>query len=147
MNSCNFIGNLTRDPELKYLSNNTAVCDFGLAINEKVKKNDQWVDAPVFLDIVAFGKTAENISKFFSKGKQIGLSCRARFEQWEDKQSGQKRSKVKFIVDRFYFTGIKSDNDGSSRGPSTQRQSAPPQESWGNEPGSHEPLDEDSIPF
>lgn len=129
------------------MPNGTAVADFGLAINEKVKKNEQWVDAPVFLDIVAFGKTAENIAKFFHKGKQIGLTCRAKFEQWEDKQNGQKRSKVKFIVDRFYFTGSKSDNDGPSRGPSTQRQPAPPQQSWGSKPGSHEPVDESDIPF
>lgn len=137
---------MTRDPELRFLPNNTPVCEFGLAINEKVKKNDQWVDSPVFLDITAFGKTAENISRFFHKGKQIGLTCRARFEQWEDKQTGNKRSKVKFIVDRFYFTGNKHDGDGPSRGRQQETQQQPSSQ-WKDEPGTHEPVSEDDITF
>lgn len=109
MNSVNIIGTITRDTELKYLPTGTAVCKFGIAFNEKIKQNEQWADKAHFFDVTAWGKTAENINKFFHKGKHIGISGSLQFEQWQDSQSGQNRSKVSIKVDKFDFIGSKSD--------------------------------------
>lgn len=111
MNSVNIIGTLTRDCELKYLPNGTPVGKFGIAFNEKIKQNEQWVAKAHFFDVTAWGKTAENINKFFHKGKQIGVTGSLQFEQWQDQQ-GQRRSKVSIKVDKFDFIGGKDDNNG-----------------------------------
>lgn len=99
------IGNLTRDVELRFLPGGSAVCDMGLAVNDRYldKSTNEWKDRPNFVDLTAFGKTAENISKFFAKGRPIFIEGKLRFEQWEDKQSGEKRSKLKVVVDTWQF--------------------------------------------
>lgn len=109
------IGNITRDPELRFLPNNTAVCEFGLAVNDRFqnKQTQQWEDRPNFIDCAAFGKTAENISKFFAKGRPIFIEGKLRFEQWEDRQSGQKRSKLKVVIDTWRFVDSDKGGDGS----------------------------------
>lgn len=145
MNSCQFQGRLTRDAEIRYLPNNTEVADFGIAINERVKRGDEWVDEPVFLDITAFGKSATSIAKFFRRGSLILLECRARFESWEDKTTGAKRSKVKFIVSRWHFTGERRDD-------APQSPASTGGEAWADAPAPattapHTPLDDGSIPF
>ena len=106
------IGHFTRDPELRFLPNNTAVCDFGLAVNDRYqnKQTQEWEDRPNFVDVTAFGRTTENINKFFGKGRPIFIEGKLRFEQWEDRQSGQKRSKLKVVVDVWQF--VDSDRGG-----------------------------------
>lgn len=110
------MGNLTRDPELRFLPNNTAVCDIGLAVNERVKNKQtgEYEEKPVFVDCTAFGKTAENVSKFFNKGRPIFIEGKLRFEQWEDRQTGQKRSKLKVVIDMWQF--VDSDPDRKADG-------------------------------
>lgn len=147
MNTANFIGHISQEPELRYLPNNTAVLDFSIAVNERVKKGDQWEDYASFFDITAFGKQAEAISRNFYKGKPIGLTCRAKQERWKDKQTDANRSKVKFIVMSFDFIGKKDDAD--------QVDQRPKPDAWGRTEGQppivddrgHEPLVEDDIPF
>ena len=150
------MGNFTRDPELRYLPNNTAVCDMGLAVNDRFqnKATDQWEDRPNFVDCTAFGRTAENISKFFAKGRPIFIEGKLRFEQWEDRQSGQKRSKLKVVVDTWQFVDSKDNAGGGGDGgrPSAgygNRQAADSNGgSWDNGGGGgHEAVDEDDIPF
>lgn len=143
-NKALLMGNLTRDPEMRVLPSNMSVVNFGLAVNDrfKNKQTDQWEERPNFIDCEAFGKTAENIAKFLSKGKPIFVEGKLRFEQWEDKQSGAKRSKLKVVVDTFQFVGGRDDQ------PRTPASS----ESWANTPapsrtGTHEPVDEGDIPF
>lgn len=97
MNSCNFIGRTVREPETKYTQSNMAITTFTLAI-QKGK------DKAAFLSFKAFKETAEIIAKHVSKGQQIAVTCRADVEEWKDKE-GMPRSKVVFIVDRFYFAG------------------------------------------
>jgi single-strand DNA-binding protein len=111
------IGNFTRDPELRMLPNNNPVCDFGLAVNDRFlnKNTNQWEERPNFIDCTAFGKTAENIAKFFSKGRPIFVEGKLRFEQWEDRQSGQKRSKLKVAVDGWQFVDSKDQGGGGTR--------------------------------
>lgn len=111
------MGNLTRDPELRFLPNNTPVCDLGLAVNDRVKnkQTDQYEDVPVFMDCTCFGRTAENIAKHFNKGRPIFIEGKLRFEQWEDRQSGQKRSKLKVIIDRWQFVDSDKERSGSGQ--------------------------------
>ena len=151
------MGNFTRDPELRFLPNNTAVCDMGLAVNDRFqnKSTGQWEDRPNFVDCTAFGRTAENISKFFAKGRPIFIEGKLRFEQWEDRQSGQKRSKLKVVVDTWQFVDSKDGAPGGG-GPSDGGR---PSAGYGNNQGDgggwdnggggggHEPVEEDEIPF
>lgn len=135
------IGNFTRDPELRMLPNNTPVCDFGLAVNDRFLNNStsQWEERPNFIDCTAFGKTAENIAKFFSKGRPIFVEGKLRFEQWEDRQSGQKRSKIKVVVQTWQF--VDSDK-GGDRQPANTRQAPASNDGWDDSP-----VDDSDIPF
>lgn len=157
------MGNFTRDPELRFLPNNTAVCDMGLAVNDRFqnKATGQWEDRPNFVDCTAFGRTAENISKFFAKGRPIFIEGKLRFEQWEDRQSGQKRSKLKVVVDTWQFVDSKDSagaggpqgGGGQPSGGYGNRQQADNSDgggdSWdnGGGGGGHEAVDEEDIPF
>lgn len=152
------MGNFTRDPELRYLPNNTAVCDMGLAVNDRFqnKATGQWEDRPNFVDCTAFGRTAENISKFFAKGRPIFIEGKLRFEQWEDRQSGQKRSKLKVVIDTWQFVDSKDNAGGGgggapsgSAGYGNRQQADNGGGGWenGGGGGGHEAVDEDDIPF
>jgi len=106
LNKVLLMGNFTRDPELRYLPNNTAVVSFSLAVNEVYKDKDgNKVERADFIDCEAFAKTAENIGKFFAKGRPIFIEGRLRLDQWDDKATGQKRSKIKVIAENFQFIG------------------------------------------
>ena len=116
-------GNMTRDVETRYTPKGTAVGEFGLAINRKWRTEGGDLKEEVsFFDCSAYGVTAENITKYFHKGSPIIVQGRLKQESWDDKQTGQKRSKVKLIVETFHFAsdkahagGSASDNDGGSR--------------------------------
>ncbi len=98
------MGNLTRDPEMKYTPQGTAVCDLSLAINYTRGKGDQKKDEVSYFDITAFGKTAENAAEYLKKGRSVIIEGRLQQERWEA-QDGQKRSKVKVIAERVNFVG------------------------------------------
>ncbi len=104
MNKCIFGGNFVRKPELKNVgSKNTAVVNFSLAMNQKFVKDGETQNQATFLDFEAWDKRAETIEKYFDKGDYIIVYASAKNESWEDKESGQKRSRVKFRVDDFEF--------------------------------------------
>jgi len=104
-NRCVFIGNLTRDPELSYLPNQTAVCELGLAVNDRWKNRDGEAQERVcFIDCRAFGKRAETLARYVKKGQPILLEGKLQFDQWEDRE-GQKRSKHRLMIDGFQFLG------------------------------------------
>jgi len=105
-------GNLTKDPEFKSIGT-TNVANFGIAINRRTKAGQE----TTFVDISAFGKTAENIAKYFTKGKSILLEGRLKLDEWQDKTTGGKRSKLKVVAERFEFVGT-NQNGG-------QQQAAP----------------------
>jgi single-strand DNA-binding protein len=114
------VGNLTRDPELRYLPNQTSVVDIGLAVNHRWKTaQGEDREEVCFIDCTAFGKSAETINKYCQKGKPLLVEGRLRYESWEDKQSGQKRSKHKVVIDGFQFLGSRSDADDEQPPPST----------------------------
>lgn len=112
LNSCNFIGNVTRDPELKYLPNGKPVCDFGIAVNHNyTTEGGEKREEVTFIDCTAFGKTAEIISQYAKKGKSVYVGCRAKMDTWDDKTTGQKRSKLKMIVDNIQLLGSRPEGE------------------------------------
>ena len=120
MNNVNLMGRLVRDIELKYTNSQTpvAVANFTLAVNRRFKRDGE-PDAD-FFDCVAFGRTAETMGKFLSKGRQIALTGRLQARTWEDKE-GKKRKVVEVIVESFDFCGKREDADGQQQ---TQQDSA-----------------------
>jgi len=100
------IGNLTRDPEMRVTPKGTALCKFGLAVNRSYKDESGNVREEVnFFDIDAWGKQAEVIAKFMTKGRPIFIQGRLKQDTWDDKTTGQKRSKVSVVLENFQFIG------------------------------------------
>lgn len=111
------VGNLTRDPELRYIPSGTAVSDIGLAVNDRVKRGDQWVDETTFVDITLWGRTAEIANEYLSKGSPVLIEGRLKLDRWE--KDGQKHSKLKVIGERMQMLGGKGEGGGgggASRG-------------------------------
>jgi single-strand DNA-binding protein len=102
LNKIFLLGNLTRDPELRYTPSGTAVSTFGLAVNRKYKQNDEWKDDVCFIDIVCFGKQAENCTEYLNKGSLAFIEGRLQWRSWED-ESGQKRSKHEVVANNIQF--------------------------------------------
>jgi single-strand DNA-binding protein len=99
------MGNLTRDPQLRYLPNNTAVCDFGLAVNRRWRDREgNQHDEVCYVDLAAFGRQAEVINQYMSKGRPMLVDGRLKFDSWTG-QDGQKRSKLSIVVENFQFVG------------------------------------------
>jgi single-strand DNA-binding protein len=104
VNKVFLIGNLTRDPELRVTPKGTAVCQFGLAVNRQYKdESGATRDETAFIDIEAWGKQGELVSKYLQKGSLAFIEGRLRFDSWEDKQSGQKRNKLKVVLENVQF--------------------------------------------
>ena len=116
-NKVMLMGNLTRDPQLKYLPSQTAVVEFGIACNRKFKAADGSDREEVtFVDCSSFGKQAEVINQYFTKGKPIFIEGRLKFDSWEDKQGGGKRSKLTVVIENFQFIGGRDGGGGSGGG-------------------------------
>ena len=109
-NQITLAGNLTRAPELKHIPSGTAVCETGIAVNDRVKRGDEWVDTPMFMDVVLWGRTAEVAAEYLSKGSAVLLSGKIVLEQWE--KDGQKRSKHKMNAHTMQMLGSKGENPG-----------------------------------
>ena len=110
------IGNLTRDPELRYTPSGQAVCDFSIAINRKYSVNGQEKDEVCFVDVVAWSKQAESCGKYLKKGACVFVDGRLRNDTWEDRD-GKKRSKLRVTADRVQFMSSGTSSSApSSRG-------------------------------
>jgi single-strand DNA-binding protein len=101
------VGRLTRDPELRYIPSGTAVCEVGVAVNEKVKRGGEYVEAPVFVDCTLWSKTAEVAAQYLHKGSSVLIEGRLQLDTWE--KDGEKRSKLKVVGERMQMLGSKSD--------------------------------------
>lgn len=112
INKVTLAGNLTRDPEMQYTPKGTAVGKFGLAINRRWRdtQTQELKEEATFVDCTAFGKTAEHISQYFRKGQRIYIEGRLKLDQWEDKQTHQKRSKLNVVVETFQFVEKQADS-------------------------------------
>lgn len=110
------MGNLTRDPELRVTPKGTAVCQLGLAVNSTYKdKEGNTKEDVTFVDVDVFGRQAEVIAKYMAKGRPILIEGRLKLDSWESKE-GDKRSKLKVILENFQFVGARGDSGGESGG-------------------------------
>jgi single-strand DNA-binding protein len=134
-------GNLTRDPELRYTPKGTAIARLGIACNRKWKsETGEMKEEVTFVDVDAFGKTAETIGQYLKKGRPILIEGRLRYDTWEDKQSGQKKSKLGVVLENFQFL-----DSGGARGEGASE--APrPRPASGSAPAAPEPSDGDAPP-
>lgn len=111
LNRVTLIGNLTRDVELKYTPKGRAIADISIAVNRKWKDQDnQMVEETTFVDLTAFGKTAELAQQYLAKGSSCCFEGRLNLETWEDKTTQQKRSRMKVIIENMQFLGSKKDS-------------------------------------
>ena len=152
LNKVLLMGNLTRDPELRVTPKGTPVCQFALAINRQFKmESGESREEVIFVDIEAWGKQGETIAKYMTKGRPLYVEGRLRLDQWEDKNTKEKRSRMKVVLEQFQFLGdSRGAGGGGSSGDIDQSTSperhAPPPRSGGGKPPASENLDED-VPF
>jgi single-strand DNA-binding protein len=158
LNKVFLIGNLTRDPELRVTPKGTAVCQFGLAVNRQYKdESGATRDETAFIDIEAWGKQGELCSKYLQKGSLAFIEGRLRFDSWEDKQSGQKRNKLKVVLDNVQFLTRGGGGGGGSGGGAgageaaageapAERHATPPRDAAKPAPGAPQAADDD-VPF
>jgi single-strand DNA-binding protein len=105
-NKVMLMGNLTRDPEVRYTPKGTAIANLGLAINETyTSSTGEQKEEVVFVDVEVWGRQAETAGQYLSKGRPVFIEGRLRFDQWDDKETGQKRSKLKVVGLRVQFLG------------------------------------------
>jgi single-strand DNA-binding protein len=154
LNKVMLIGNLTRDPDLKYTPGNQAVCEIGLAVNRKYRtKEGEDREETTFVDCEAWGKQAEVLKQYMTKGKPLFVEGRLKLDTWEDKDGG-KRSKMRVVIENFQFLGaaggggggggeryVTEEGGSSSRGGSRGGRAS----SGGGAP--HQNVAEEEIPF
>ena len=111
------MGNLTRDPEMRYTPSGMALCRLGLAVNRVfTDKNNQRREEVTFVDIDVWGRQAEIAQQYLSKGRPVFVEGRLKLDQWDDKQTGQKRSKLSVVGDRIQFIGGGGGGQGQGGG-------------------------------
>ena len=141
------MGNLTRDVQLKSLPSGQPVAEIGLAINRKFKTKDgQDREEVTYVDCECWGPRAEVINKYFSKGKPIFIEGRLKLDSWEDKD-GQKRSKMRVVIDDFQFVEGRGGGSGGGAGAGDDGGYAPSRSSGGGSRGGHSGIQEEEIPF
>jgi single-strand DNA-binding protein len=117
------VGNLTRDPEMRYIPSGTAVCEITIAINDRVKRNDQWVEETTFVDITLWARLAEITSEYLSKGSPVLIEGRLKLDRWE--KDGQKHSKLRVVGEKMQMLGNREGGRGGGGGGSRSSSSAP----------------------
>ena len=127
VNKVMLIGNLTRDPEVRYTPKGSAVADIGLAINRYFTlENGEKREETTFVDVVLWGRQAELAQQYLSKGRPVFIEGRLQLDSWEDKASGQKRSKLRVVGENMQFLGSPKDGGGDSSGGGYQQGSSSP---------------------
>ena len=142
------VGNLTRDPELRYIPSGTAVTEIGLAINDRRKgANGEWIEETTFVDVTLWARTAEIASEYLNKGSNVLIEGRLKLDTWE--KDGKKNSKLRVIGERMQMLGARGAGSGGGGGPAGARAGAAKSEpgfSGGRDEAEAPPVDDD-IPF
>ena len=162
LNKVMLMGNITRDPELRYTPKGMAVTDIGMAVNRRYKVENEVREEVTFVDITFWGKQAEVICQWMKKGKPLYVEGRLQLDSWDDKQTGKKMSRIKVVGEDFQFIGGKDAGSGgggeSSRGDDAGSDDAPrsrPPQRQGTAPAARQESnafppgldEEDEIPF
>ncbi len=130
------LGNLTRDPEVRYTPSGTAVASFAIAVNRRYKQGDETKDEVSYIDIVVFGKQAEACGQYLNKGDGILVDGRLQQRRWDDKETGQKRSKIEVVAQSVNFMPKRSGQQAAGARGGAE-----------SEPMPEPPVGEDDIPF
>jgi single-strand DNA-binding protein len=118
------VGNLTRDPELRYIPSGTAVCEVGLAVNDRRKgPNGDWIEEVTFVDVTLWSRTAEVASEYLTKGAPVLIEGRLKLDTWE--KDGKKNSKLRVVGERMQMLGSKSGSGGGGRGGASRGSGGP----------------------
>ncbi len=116
LNKVMLMGNLTRDPELKAVNGKSSVLEMGLAINRTIKSdNGESREEVTFVDVTVWGRTAENVAKYLEKGSSALVEGRLQFDSWQDKATGQNRSKLRVVADSVQFLSSPKDAGGEQQ--------------------------------
>jgi single-strand DNA-binding protein len=143
------LGNLTRDPEVRYTPKGTAVTELGMAVNRVyTAENGEKREETTFVDITLWGRTAEIAGEYLKKGRPVFIEGRLQLDTWDDKQSGQKRSKLKVVGEGLQLIGSRP-GGGSGGGGGDEESSSAPRSSKSAPPPKAAPSapDDDEIPF
>jgi len=147
-NKVMLMGNLTRDIELRQLPSGASIATIGLAVNEKYKdKNEQWVERVNFIDCEMFGRRAEVMAQYLSKGSPVFIEGRLRLDTWQDKNDGSNRSKLKVVVENFEFIGGGQGGGGGGGGRSSSPRRQPAGQQSGGSDDYADQVSPDDIPF
>src|SRR5260221_3807510 len=150
------MGNLTRDPEVRYTPKGTAIATIGLAVNRVwTTEAGEKKEEVTFVDVDVWGRQAETIGQYMSKGRPIFIEGRLKLDQWDDKESGQKRSKLKVVCESFQFIGAPKNAEFKDQPPGGEESARPnppmrPRPSAAAAPPAEEPeapAADDNIPF
>ena len=140
------LGNLTRDPEVRYTPKGTAVTELGMAVNRVyTAENGEKREETTFVDITLWGRTAEVAGEYLKKGRPVFIEGRLQLDTWDDKQSGQKRSKLKVVGESLQMLGGRPGAGGGGTG--EDEGSAAPRSSRPAPPARAAETDDDEIPF
>ena len=138
------MGNLTRDPEVKYTSGGTAIANISMAINRTwTNKDGQKQEETTFVEVEAWDRQAEVIGQYLKKGRPLMVEGRLKYDQWDDKETGQKRSKLRVRLESFQFVDSRGDSGG---GGGYSQGNAPAASSASSAPSASLPEDDD-VPF
>jgi len=141
LNKVLLLGNVTRDPEVRYTPKGSAVCDLGVAVNRAYTTDSgEKREEVTFVDVTLWGRTAEVASEYLKKGRPVFIEGRLQMDTWDDKQTGQKRTRLRVVAENMQLLGGRPHGGTDTIGESRQT-SAPPKKSTPSEP------DEDEIPF
>ena len=147
------VGNLTRDPELRYTPAGLAIARLGLAINRNRRsESGETREETTFVDVDAFGKQAEVLAQYLRKGRPVMVEGRLKYDQWEDKQTGQKRSRLGVVLESFQFLDSgqgRSDGGGGMQAGPAAAPAPPPATSGRPSIPSNDGMgpEEDDVPF
>ena len=109
------VGNLTKDPELRHTPSGTAVTTLRVAVNDRVKRGEEWTDAAYYFDVTVWGRTAENCAQYLAKGRPVGVQGKLTWREW-DAQDGSKRQSVEIVADNIQFLGSRDSAGGDGGG-------------------------------
>ena len=141
------MGNLTREPELRYTPNGSAVCEFGMAINRTYTSNNEKKEEVCFVDINVWGKQAETCSRYLQKGSPLFVEGRLQLDQWNDKETGKSRSKLRVVAERTQFLGSPGNKEdfGGNQSKDFRNSGTAPQQQNPSSPVNNQGFNNDSA--
>jgi single-strand DNA-binding protein len=142
------LGNLTRDPEVRYTPKGSAVCDLGIAVNRQYTLDSgEKREEVTYVDVVLWSRLAEIAGEYLKKGRPVFIEGRLQMDSWDDKQTGQKRTKLRVVGESMQLLGSRPPGTGAAETAEEDRQSRPPKGTPPPKPTEAAAPDEDEIPF